>query len=43
MSFLQDNVPEYSVSEFNLVIKETVRSAFDLIKIRGEISNLKKS
>lgn len=41
MSFLQNNVPEYSVSEFNFAIKETVSSAFDLIKIRGEISNLK--
>ncbi|PPR44746.1 MAG: Exodeoxyribonuclease 7 large subunit [Alphaproteobacteria bacterium MarineAlpha5_Bin11] len=39
---LIDNVPEYSVSEFNDIFNETVRSAFGLIKIRGEISNLKK-
>ena len=36
------NIPEYTVSEFNTVLRETVSSTFDLVKIRGEISNLKK-
>jgi len=42
MENLKNNIPEYSVSEFNSLIKETISSAFDMIKIRGEISNLKK-
>ena len=42
MKLLKDNIPEYGVSEFNKIINETVSTAFSLIKIRGEISNLKK-
>ena len=42
MKQLKDNIPEYSVSEFNSIIKETLSTAFNPIKIRGEISNLKK-
>ncbi len=42
MENVKNNIPEYSVSEFNLLIKETISSAFDMVKIRGEISNLKK-
>ena len=42
MSSTDDNIPEYKVTEFNKVFNETVSSAFDLIRIRGEISNLKK-
>ena len=42
MKLLKDNIPEYSVSEFNKIINETISTAFNLIKIRGEISNLKK-
>ena len=41
MDFSNNNIPEYSVSEFNVAIKETINTAFDLVKIRGEISNLK--
>ena len=42
MKLLKNNIPEYSVSEFNKIINETVSTAFSHIKIRGEISNLKK-
>jgi len=42
MNLIKKNIPEYGVSEFNDIFSETVRSAFSLIKIRGEISNLKK-
>ena len=38
---INNNVPEYTVSEFNDIFSETVRTAFGLVKIRGEISNLK--
>lgn len=32
------NVPEYSVSEISQVLKRTVESAFDRVRVRGEIS-----
>lgn len=37
------NVPEYTVSEINGLIKNLIAENFSLVKIRGEISNLKKS
>ena len=42
MSLIKNNVPEYTVSEFNKIFNETVSTAFSFVKIRGEISNLKK-
>ena len=37
-----NNIPEYGVTEFNEIFKEIINNSFDLIKIKGEISNLKK-
>ena len=42
METKRNNIPEYTVSEFNELFNETIKIAFDHIKIRGEISNLKK-
>jgi len=42
MNNFEDNIPEYTVTEFNNIFNETIKTAFNLIKIRGEISNLKK-
>ncbi|MBL6785298.1 MAG: exodeoxyribonuclease VII large subunit [Rickettsiales bacterium] len=36
-----DNIIEYSVSEISRSIKSVIESGFGLVKIRGEISNLK--
>ena len=38
---IENNIPEYTVSEFNNALSDTINRAFDFIKIRGEISNLK--
>ena len=35
------NIPEYGVSEFNKLVRDTLESSFDYVKIRGEISELK--
>ena len=37
------NIPEYEVSQFNLLLKEVVETNFDYVRIRGEISELKKA
>ena len=37
------NIPEYQVSHFNKLIKEIVETNFDYVRIRGEISDLKKA
>jgi len=37
------NIPEYEVSQFNTVFKEVVENNFDYVRIRGEISELKKA
>ena len=37
------NIPEYEVSQFNTVFKEVVETNFDYVRIRGEISELKKA
>ena len=37
------NIPEYQVSHFNKLIKEVVEKIFDYVRIRGEISDLKKA
>ena len=42
MNHQSNNIPEYKVSEFNKIFNETVTTAFSLIKIKGEVSNLKK-
>jgi exodeoxyribonuclease VII large subunit len=37
------NIPEYEVSQFNRLFKEVVETNFDYVRIRGEISELKKA
>ena len=37
------NIPEYEVSQFNLLLKEVVETNFDYVRIRGEISELKNA
>ena len=37
------NIPEFSVSEFSRNIKRIIEDAFGYVKIRGEISGLKKA
>ena len=37
------NIPEYEVSQFNRLFKEVIDSNFDYVRIRGEISELKKA
>lgn len=39
---IKQNIPEYGVSEFNFLVKDTLESNFDYIKIRGEISQINK-
>jgi exodeoxyribonuclease VII large subunit len=35
------NLPEYSVSELSAELKKTVEDAYPLVRVRGEVSNLK--
>ena len=35
------NIPEFGVSEFNKLIRDTLESNFSYVRIRGEISELK--
>ena len=35
------NIPEFGVSEFNKLIRDTIDSNFGYVRIRGEISELK--
>ena len=37
------NIPEYKVSHFNRLFKEVIEKNFDHVRIRGEISELKKA
>ena len=38
---IKHNIPEYSVSEFNKLLREVLESNFSYIRIRGEISEVK--
>ena len=38
---IKRNIPEYSVTEFNKIFKDTVESNFGYLRIRGEISEIK--
>ena len=38
---IKQNIPEYYVSEFNNLIRDTLDSNFGYVRIRGEISELK--
>lgn len=40
---MKTNIPEYSVSQFSKSIKLIVEDAFGYIRIKGEVSNFKKS
>ena len=35
------NIPEFGVSEFNQLVRDTIDSNFSYVRIRGEISELK--
>ena len=37
------NIPEYEVSQFNKLIKDFIETNFNYVRIRGEISELKKA
>ena len=37
-SVFKDNLPEVTVSELSNQIKQTVETAFDYVRVRGEIS-----
>ncbi len=37
------NIPEYEVSEFNKAIKEVIENNFNYVRVKGEISELKKA
>lgn len=39
---LSSNVPEYSVSEISGAIKRTLESGFGRVRVRGEITELKR-
>ena len=36
------NIPEYSVSEFNKSFKQVIEENFNYVRIKGEISEIKK-
>ncbi|HUB97509.1 MAG TPA: exodeoxyribonuclease VII large subunit, partial [Stellaceae bacterium] len=36
------NLPEYTVSEIALLLKRTVEQAFPYVRVRGEISGLRR-
>src|ERR1700682_1334497 len=38
---VRPNPPEFSVSEIAAALKRTVQDAFPLVRVRGEVSNLK--
>ena len=37
------NIPEYGVTEFNQLFRETLELNFNYVKIRGEISEVKSA
>ena len=37
-----DNVPEYTVSEISGAVKKTLEGAFARVRVRGEITELKR-
>lgn len=39
----RNNIPIYGVTEFNLIVKNSLESNFSYIKIRGEISEIKSA
>ena len=38
---IKHNIPEYGVTEFNKIFRETIESNFSYVRIRGEISELR--
>ncbi|HIA22262.1 MAG TPA: exodeoxyribonuclease VII large subunit, partial [Alphaproteobacteria bacterium] len=40
---LDSNLPEYTVSQISTALKRTVESTFERVRIRGEISGLKRA
>lgn len=38
---IKNNIPEYGVTEFNKIFRETIESNFNYVRIRGEISELR--
>ncbi len=39
---ISDNVPQYSVSELSGAIKQALESRFGRVKVRGEVTELKR-
>ena len=37
------NVPEYTVGEVSAALRRTVESAFDRVRVRGEVSGFKRA
>ena len=37
------NVPEYTVSELSLALKRTVEGAYERVRVRGELSGVKRA
>ena len=37
------NIPEYSISEFNNIIRDVIESNFGYVRVRGEISEVKSA
>ena len=35
------NIPEYSISEFNKIIRDVVETNFSYVRVRGEISEIR--
>jgi Exonuclease VII, large subunit len=37
------NIPEFAVSKFNQALKDIIESNFNYVKLKGEISEVKKA
>ena len=40
MNFVNQNIPEYKVSEISAAIKYKIEESFGYVKIKGEVSGL---
>ena len=40
MNFVNENIPEYGVSEISAAIKQKIEDSFGYVKIKGEVSGL---
>ena len=37
-----DNLPEFTVSELSFAVKRTIEGSFEVVRVRGEVSGLKR-